>query len=53
MALIAVCIKSDLYVDEHNLAIQNELDTFDKNFKHIESIEIDSNFKTGSGHLYQ
>ena len=45
--------KSILYVDEHNLSIQNGLNTFDENFKKIERIEDVSDFELGSGHLYE
>ena len=45
--------KNILYVDEHILSIQNELNTFDENIKKIKGIEDDSDFKLGSGHIYE
>lgn len=51
--VIGICAKSILYVDEHVRSIENELTIFDTNFSEIENIDKVSDFKLGSGHLYE
>ncbi|WP_152975611.1 hypothetical protein [Lacinutrix himadriensis] len=50
--ILAFFIKKDLYTNEHEADISNELDTFDTNFKAIQEIEI-TDYQLGSGHLYK
>jgi len=50
---ISISVKSVLYVDEHVQSIENEINIFDDNFKKIQNLESDSDYKLGSGHLYE
>jgi hypothetical protein len=50
--VLAIMYKKILYIDEHVHAIENELNTFNDNFKAIQNIENQSDFKLGTGHIY-
>lgn len=45
--------KDVLYANQHELSIENELNTFDDNYRVIEAIDKAPDFKLGQGHLYQ
>ena len=49
-----VSFKSDLNAQEYDNNINDELKTFDYNYKEIQSLEDDDNFyKLNNNHLYQ
>lgn len=50
---IALSVKSILYIYEHEESIENEIKIFDDNFKKIHNLQSDSDYKLGSGHLYE
>lgn len=51
--VIGILSKKILYSNEHELSIENELNTFKDNYKVIESIDKASDFKLGSTHIYK
>lgn len=51
--ILGLAAKRVLYANEHEASIQNELNTFENNFKNIESINIEADYKIGSDHIYK
>ncbi|MAB47887.1 MAG: hypothetical protein CMC05_04575 [Flavobacteriaceae bacterium] len=52
--IFCVSFKSDLNAQEYDNKINDELKTFDYNYKEIQSLEDDENFyKLNNNHLYQ
>lgn len=51
--IIGILSKKVLYVNEHELSIENELKIFRDNFKTIDDIDKVSDFKLGNKHLYK
>lgn len=57
LVFIIFCIsfKSDLYIHQHDNAINDELDTFNTNFETLKALDGDTtcDYKISDAHLYQ
>ncbi|MEP5254657.1 MAG: hypothetical protein ABJQ39_06305 [Winogradskyella arenosi] len=47
-----ICSKPDLYTHQHEASTIKALDNFNANFKAIEDLEIENNYKTSNTHIY-
>ena len=52
LIIYVIYSKSDLYVNEHNASINQEIDKFNANFKELKNIDIDNNYHMANDHIY-
>ncbi|MDO6596896.1 hypothetical protein Q4512_08205 [Oceanihabitans sp. 2_MG-2023] len=50
--VLGIFLKKTLYIHEHDASIEKELKLFDENLKKINDLDVSSNYKLGSNHIY-
>ena len=52
LIIYVIYSKSDLYVNEHNASINQEINKFKANFKELENLDINNNYHMANDHIY-
>ena len=52
LIIYVIYSKSDLYANEHNASINQEINKFKANFKELEKLDVNNNYHMDNDHIY-